>query len=63
MSREARGSFGFGLIFGVVVLVLLNKLPSSYLAQAKAAIEECESTLPRDERCVITAVPAGKETV
>jgi hypothetical protein len=59
-DREARGSFGLGMIFGAVFITLLTKLPSSYMSQAQAAIEECESALPRNERCIITAVPAGK---
>jgi hypothetical protein len=55
-------TYGFciGVIVGVMIVVLLNVLPWSYLAKAKVAVQECESTLPRNEECVITAVPAGK---
>ena len=60
MREDATYGFCLGVIVGVIVVVLLNVLPWSYVAKAKAAVRECESTLPRNEECVITAVPAGK---
>lgn len=60
MREDATYKFGLGVIIGIAFVVLLNLLPWSYLAQAKAAVQECESTLPRNEKCGITAVPAGK---
>ena len=60
MSEETKHMFWVGVFVGIAFVVLLNVLPWSYLAKAKAAVRECESTLPRNEECIITAVPAGK---
>jgi hypothetical protein len=60
VDEDTASGFGIGLIVGVVIVVLLNALPWSYLAMAKAAVRDCESALPRNEKCIITAVPAGK---
>ena len=60
MSQEYRTAFYGGVTVGMVIVVLLNVLPWSYLAKAKAAVRDCESALPRNEKCIITAVPAGK---
>ena len=60
MNEDIASGFGIGLIVGVVIVVLLNALPWSYLAKAKAAVRECESVLLRNEECIITAVPADK---
>lgn len=46
------------LIFGAVIaLMLTNYLPGSFLKSAKIAIEECEKSLPRDQHCIISAIP------
>ena len=60
MNEETKHMFWVGVFVGIAAVVLLNALPSAYLAKAKAAVRECESALPRNEKCIITAVPAGK---
>lgn len=46
------------LIFGVVIgLMVVNYFPGSLLQSAKIAIDECEKSLPRDQHCIISAIP------
>ena len=60
MNEDIVSGFCMGVIVAVMIVVLINALPWSYLAKAKAAVRECESALPRNEECIIAAVPAGK---
>jgi len=50
---------GFAVgVFGTAVLgTLLNLLPGSYRSMAADAIAECQKSLPRDQTCVVVAVP------
>ena len=58
MNKDA----GFNLISitcGVfIVLFVVNFLPGSLFNSAKKAMNECEKTLPRNQHCIITAIPA-----
>ena len=56
--------FYYGLLVAAMMLLsffalvdLLDELPE----QAEKAIYECELTIPREQHCVITAVPEGLE--
>ena len=60
MREDIAYGFGLGVIVGVMIVVLVTSMPWSYMSKAKAAVIKCESTLPRNEECIITAVPAGK---
>ncbi len=43
---------------GIVIgLVIFNYFPETLLKSARTAIEECENTLPRNQHCIITAIP------
>lgn len=62
MSNDELIGFVGGVFVGAGFCIILNALPSSYSAQGATAIQACEANLPRDQVCVITAVPADKET-
>ena len=47
-----------GLLF---CFVLLTAVPGSKIDKYEKAIQQCEATLPRDVKCVITAVPEVKK--
>jgi len=51
-----------GFLGGIVITVwlLIALLPHSF-TQATDALEQCERTLPRDQKCVIIAVPEDKK--
>jgi len=54
--------FFAGCVVGVVVfMVLLATLPGSIVKQANEALHECEKSLPRDQHCVVVALPASKD--
>jgi hypothetical protein len=61
VDEETKHMFWVGVFVGIAFVVLLNVLPWAYLAKAKTAVRDCESALPRNEKCIITAVSAGKE--
>ena len=42
-----------GIVFGVLVMRVAHDISE----QAVTAIEKCESALPRNQHCVIVAVP------
>lgn len=50
-----------GFLAGVIAIVLVAHIPGSILDVAKTAKKECEKHLPRDEHCVIIAVPISKD--
>jgi hypothetical protein len=51
------GSFVCGMGFAVLFIVCI----SGTFTQATDALEQCERTLPRDQKCVIIAVPEDKK--
>ena len=54
-------SFIFGIYFGAIILILaLILIPGSVTKQGRTALEECEKSLPRDQHCIITAIPVEK---
>lgn len=49
------------VIAGIMIaLTLCNYLPGTTLRTAKDAIEECEKNLPRNQHCIINAIPKSK---
>ena len=63
MNNDELIGFVGGLFVGAGICIIVNALPNAYSAQGATAIEACEAALPRDQVCVITAVPAiaGKQ--
>jgi hypothetical protein len=61
MNREIFGSFLMGVAIGFIVLLLLSSLPGTYPTMAREAIEKCEAELPRNQNCILTAIPAPVE--
>ena len=60
----SEGAFGF--IFGIVVGIALVGViqaanPSASVNIVSKAMAECEKSLPRDQKCVIVAVPPSKD--
>jgi len=52
--------FGLGVIVGILIAATVNSMSWTYAGKASTALLDCESTMPRNEECIITAVPAGK---
>ena len=40
-----------------VLFLVINNLPGTPTSKYRAAIEECERTLPRNQKCKIIAIP------
>jgi hypothetical protein len=57
MSEGVFGFF-FGILFGVTLTGLIQAVnPSASVNIVSKAMAECEKSLPRDQKCVIIAVP------
>lgn len=41
----------------LITLALANFFPGTVLRSARDALTECEKSLPRDQHCIITAIP------
>lgn len=48
-------SFGFS-----VTIIILNNLPGTF-SDAITALDKCEKSLPRDQNCIITAIPQKQD--
>lgn len=46
-----------GFCVGVTLVGVILTLPNSKLEIASKALTECEKTLPRNQKCMIIAVP------
>ncbi len=60
----SEGFFGFffGILFGVTLTGLIQAVnPSVSVNIVNKAMTECEKTLPRDQKCVIIAVPPSRD--
>ena len=44
-----------------LVLFIMTFIPGSYVKLARDALDECEKTLPRNQKCVLTAVSKEKK--
>lgn len=53
---DALKLFLAGVFVGLFIAVMLNALPASNSSRYRAAIAECEKTLPRDQHCVVIGV-------
>ena len=53
--------FSGGALVTLLVTTVLNLLPGSYRSMAADAIAECQKSLPRDQTCVVVAVPKEKK--
>lgn len=41
----------------LIAIIIFNFFPGTLLKSARTAIEDCENTLPRNQYCIITAIP------
>jgi len=60
----SEGVFGFvfGIMAGVLLLGVIQAAnPSSWVNIVNKAMTECEKSLPRDQKCVIIAVPPSRD--
>ena len=60
----SEGVFGFflGILFGVALAGLIQSVnPSASVNIVSKAMAECEKSLPRDQKCVIIAVPPSRD--
>ena len=60
----SEGFFGFflGILFGVALVGLIQSVnPSASVNIVSKATIECEKSLPRDQKCVIIAVPPSRD--
>lgn len=51
-------NLAIGLIIGLVVF---NYFPGTLLKSAQIAIEECEQELPRNQHCILSAIPESQK--
>ena len=58
--KEIDMLFGGSIIGALVVALCCVSVPGPF-KQAVDALEQCERTLPRDQKCVIIAVPEDKK--
>lgn len=59
-DSDVLSAFAAGVLLTIALFVLVDLLPWSYRSLAVTAIAECEKTLPRNQQCVITAIPEGQ---
>ena len=56
-----------GLILGAVAMIIVcviafaNSMPNQKFREIKELKEKCEESLPRNEHCVIIALPQSKD--
>lgn len=56
MDDDTKGAAVMGVLLGMILMAAMASF--GITGDAKAVLEECEANLPRDQHCVITAVPA-----
>ncbi len=60
----SEGWFGFifGIIFGITLIGAIQQFnPNASVNVVAKAMNECEKSLPRDQKCVIVAIPPSKD--
>lgn len=57
MSIDKVGGFANGCIACIVIYILSNVAGLTTASEVQELIVECEQTLPRDQKCVLIAVP------
>jgi len=50
-----------GMIFGSLLTFAFATMPGSKISNYDTAKQACEKSLPRDEQCVIIAIPISKD--
>lgn len=60
-SKEFTAVFMLGFLVGGLVVSIGDNVFGTTLYSGNVAIEECEKALPRNQHCVITAVPKLKD--
>lgn len=60
-SKEFWGAVFAGVVIGFVLCAAVASLPGSKINIYDRAKEQCERSLPRDQHCVIVAVPEAKK--
>lgn len=48
---------GIGAFLGVLIFTILLMVTPSNLNKYHQALRKCQAELPRDQRCIITAIP------
>ena len=60
----SEGAFGFifGIVIGIALVGVIQAVnPSASVNIVAKAMNECEKSLPRDQKCVIVAIPPSKD--
>jgi hypothetical protein len=60
-SQDEVDAFFVGAAVTLLVVTVLNFLPWTYRSMAADALENCQKSLPRDQTCVVVAVPKEKK--
>ena len=58
--KEVDMFFG-GFVTGTLIVVLIFSFVPGPFSQATDALKQCEKSLPRDQECVIIAIPKDKK--
>lgn len=51
----------FGVFLALISCVIISCIPGSKIYEYDKEISKCEKSLPRDQTCVITAIPKAME--
>lgn len=60
----SEGAFGFifGIVIGIALVGVIQAVnPSASVNIVTKAMMECEKSLPRDQKCVIIAIPPSRD--
>ena len=58
---DSKVPFFMGMIVAFIIVLFVSIIfPSEQIKLYKEAINECEKTLPRNQHCVVVAVPVDK---
>jgi hypothetical protein len=61
MSEGFNGFCIGAFVSALLILAIMNLVPSSDANILRNAKSECEKSLPRDQECVIVAIPVSKD--
>lgn len=59
-NNDQRPGVAVGFILGFALCIAVFNLPWTDNYKAQTAVQECEKTIPRNQHCVIIAIPENE---